>query len=207
MIEVPVYNKDGKEIEKVSVSEDDFGGEVKKELLHQVVTMYEANKRRGTVSTKDRGEVEGSTKKPWKQKHTGRARAGTIRSPIWRHGGVIFGPRPRDFGYDIPQALKQQALKSALLSKFQDKEAAILDALTVEKPRTREIVAVLKNIGIDDSCLIGIKDHNRTIHLSARNISGVKLLAIQDFNAYDVLKYNRLLLTREALNYLTGKKK
>lgn len=207
MIELPLYNKEGKEIDKVKVDEVSFGGAVHRRLLRDVIVMYEAAQHRGTASTKGRSEVKGSSRKPWRQKHTGRARVGTVRSPIWRHGGIVFGPKPRDFSFTLPKKMKRRALDSALLSKFQDKEAAVVEPFTLEKPRTREIVGIIKNIGIKESCLIGIKDHNRTIHLSCRNIPRVLLLAIKDFNAYDVLKYKRLLLSQDALESLIKQRK
>ena len=209
MLELVIYNNEGKEVEKISVEESLFGGEVNKKLLQEVITMYQSNQRKGTASTKDRGEVEGSTRKPWKQKGTGDARAGTIRSPLWRHGGVIFGPKPRSFYYNIPQRIRQKALDSALLSKFQDKETIIINMLQLEKPKTKDFFSILKNVGINpqksnakNKCLIGIKKSDRFLNLSYRNIPGIKLLPISDFNAYDVLKHQRLLLTKEALDYL-----
>lgn len=208
MLELIIYNNEGKEVEKVSVEESLFGGEVNKRLLQEVIIMYQSNQRKGTASTKDRSEVEGSTRKPWKQKHTGNARAGTIRSPIWRHGGVVFGPRPRSFYYNIPQGIRQKALDSALLSKFQDKETIIINMLQLEKPRTKAFISILKNIGINtlastkNKCLVGIKKSEHSLNLSSRNIPGIKLLPIADFNAFDVLKHKRLLLTKEALDYL-----
>jgi len=209
MLELIIYNNEGKEVEKISVEESLFGGEVNKRLLQEVIIMYQSNQRKGTASTKDRGEVEGSTRKPWKQKHTGNARAGTIRSPIWRHGGVVFGPRPRSFYYNIPQGIRRKALDSALLSKFQDKETIIINMLQFEKPRTKDFISILKNVGVDtqksntkNKCLVGIKKSGLSLNLSSRNIPGIKLLPIADFNAFDVLKHKRLLLTKEALDYL-----
>ena len=214
MLELIVYNNEGKEMEKVSVDEAIFGGMVNKKLLQDLVVMYEGNQRRGTASTKDRSEVEGSTKKPWKQKHTGRARVGSIRSPIWRHGGVVFGPNPRDFYRRIPQQLKLKALDSALLSKLRDKETVVIDALAPEKPKTKNMCATLKNVGITteenkakNQCLVSIGKPDRTLFLSMRNIPGVKLMMVADLNAYDVLKYRRLLLTKEALDYLISVRK
>jgi large subunit ribosomal protein L4 len=218
MLELVVLDNEGKEVEKITVDEALFGGVVNKKLLQELSVMYQANQRQGTASTKDRGEVEGSTKKPWKQKHTGRARAGTIRSPIWRHGGVVFGPKPRSFYHNIPQQLRHKALDSALLSKFIDKETIIINVLSLstgsregqaEKPKTKDMVATLKNIGINaketkakNKCLLGIKKADRALTLSCRNIPGVKLVPVTDLNAYDVLRYQRLLLTKDAMDYL-----
>jgi large subunit ribosomal protein L4 len=209
MLELTVYNNEGKETGKISIEESLFGGEVNKKLLHEVIIMYQSNQRKGTASTKDRGEVEGSTRKPWKQKHTGNARAGTIRSPLWRHGGVIFGPKPRSFYYNIPQKIRQKALDSALLSKFQDKETIVINILQFEKPKTKDFSSILNKLGINtaksntkNKCLIGIKKIENFMNLSARNIPGIKLLPVSDLNAYDVLKHKQLLLTKEAMDYL-----
>lgn len=214
MLELNVYDNEGKKIDKVSVDETLFGGTVNKKLLQEVVVMYRSNQRRGTASAKDRGEVEGSTKKPWKQKGTGRARAGTIRSPLWRHGGVVFGPKPRSFYYQIPHQLKIKALDSALLSKFKGNETYIVNSFNIEIPRTKEFSAIIKKLGIDpkserpkNKCLMGIKDPKRSLHLSSRNIPGIKLMPITDLNAYDVIKYQRLMLTKEALEHLISLRK
>jgi large subunit ribosomal protein L4 len=200
MIELSLYNREGKELDKIKVDEASLGGKVHRKVLRDAIIMYEACQREGNVSTKDRSEVEGSTRKPWAQKHTGRARAGTIRSPIWRHGGIIFGPKPRDFSYRMPKKMLHLALASAILSKLEDKEAVVLDSLTLEKPRTREMAKLLKSLGITKSCLIGIKNHNRGLHLATRNIPKVSLMPIKDFNAYTVMRHHNLLLTREALD-------
>ncbi|MBI5778326.1 MAG: 50S ribosomal protein L4 [Planctomycetes bacterium] len=214
MLELKVYDNEGKEIDKVSVDEALFGGTVNKKLLQEVVVMYQSNQRKGNASTKDRGEVEGSTKKPWKQKHTGRARAGTIRSPLWRHGGVVFGPHPRSYYYSIPHQLKIKALDSALLSKFKGNETYIVNSFNIEIPRTKDFSAIIKKLGIDPKkerpkhkCLLGIKDPKRSLHLSSRNIPGIKLMPITDLNAYDVIKYQRLMLTKEALEHLISLRK
>jgi large subunit ribosomal protein L4 len=214
MLELKVFDNEGKEIDKISVDEAVFGGIVNKKLLQEVVVMYQSNQRKGTASTKMRGEVAGSTKKPWKQKGTGRARVGTIRSPLWRHGGVVFGPKPRSFYYKIPQQLKIKALDSALLAKFRGNETSIINAFKIETPKTKEFLAIIKKMGIDaakstpkNKCLLGVKGSQRSLHLSARNIPGVKLMPVSDFNALDVVKYHRLILTKEALEHLISARK
>src|SRR5262245_47744885 len=137
--------------------------------------MYQANRRVGTHETKTRGQVAGSTKKPWRQKGTGRARAGTRKSPLWRGGGIIFGPHPRDYSYAIPKAKRRLALRSALYSKFRDGEVVVVEGLKTEKPSTRYLAKLLKSLGVTGRCLIGLEalDHNLT--LSARNLPGVRL--------------------------------
>ncbi len=214
MLELTVYDNEGKELEKVSVDEALFGGRVNKKLLQEIVVMYQSNQRTGNASSKDRGEVEGSTKKPWKQKGTGRARCGTIRSPIWRHGGVVFGPHPRSYYYNIPQQLRIKALDSALLSKFKGQETSIINSLVMETPGTKEFATIIKKMGIDpanerpkNKCLLGIKDPKRSLYLSSRNVPGIKLMSVTDLNALDVIKYQRLLLTKEALEHLISVRK
>ncbi|MFH1228202.1 MAG: 50S ribosomal protein L4 [Planctomycetota bacterium] len=207
MIEVPLYNQEGKEIERLKIDETVFGERVNRPLLNQVIRMYEVALRRGTASTKTRGEVEGSTRKPWKQKHTGRARSGTARSPIWRHGGITFGPKPRSYAFPVPQKMRQIALNQAILSKLKDNETLVIEKLQAEKPKTKQMAATLKNMGISKSCLIGIKDIDKNLHLSARNIAKVTLMPIKDFNAYEVIKHQRLLLTRDSLSGLIEKAK
>ncbi|MFA5795315.1 MAG: 50S ribosomal protein L4 [Candidatus Brocadiia bacterium] len=207
MIEVPLYNQEGKEIERLKIDETVFGERINRPLLNQVVRMYEVTMRRGTASTKTRGEVEGSTRKPWKQKHTGRARSGTARSPIWRHGGITFGPKPRNYSFPVPQKMRQIALNHAILSKLKDNETLVIDKLQAENPKTKPMALMLKNMGVSKSCLIGIKDINKNLHLSTRNIDKVTMMPIKDFNAYEVIKHQRLVLTRESLSGLIEKAK
>jgi large subunit ribosomal protein L4 len=210
MFEVPVFDVGGKKLGQEKVDPAWFGGIVRRRLLHDAVVAYEANKRAGTHNVKERGDVAGSKTKPWKQKHTGRARAGTKRSPIWRKGGVVFGPHPRDYSKDLPKRMKRLAVDSALLSKFKDGEALVLDGLKMEKPRTSELAAVLEKVGIKETCLLSMEQSNEAglrIHLSARNIPNVHALPVADLNAWDVLRHKRLCLTREAFNALVASRR
>ena len=200
MIELAVYNGQGKEVEKLSLAEERLGGEVKKALLKEAVLMYEANKRVGTACTKTKAEVHGSGRKPWAQKHTGRARAGTVRSPLWRKGGVVFGPKPRDYSYQIPKKAKKAALHSALLGKLLDGEVTVVDMLELDTPRTKKMVQLLKTLGIHESCLVVAKDDNHVLWKSVRNIPGMALMPASQLNAYEVLKRKRLLITKDQLN-------
>jgi large subunit ribosomal protein L4 len=202
MIDVPLYTKDGQATGTVPVDETLFGSRVRRRLLREIAAWYEANRRVGTHSTKTRAEVEGSTRKPWKQKHTGRARAGTVRSPIWRGGGVVCGPKPREYRVHIPTGMRHRALNSALLSKFADREAAVIETFQFDKPSTRRMSALLKAMGVDRSCLIGVEGYRREVWLSARNLPRIAMASVTDLNAYDVLKNCRLILTREALDRL-----
>lgn len=205
MYEVPIYDAAGKQLGKEMVDPKWFGGIVRRVLLHDATVIYQANQRSGTAKVKERGEVAGSKKKPWKQKHTGRARAGTKRSPIWVKGGIVFGPHPRDYSKDLPKQMKRLALDSALLSKFRDGEAALIDGFRLEKPQTKMIAGALTAIGVKGSCLIGTEradENGRRVWLSARNLHSVHTLPVSDLNALDVLKYRRLLLTRDAFTAL-----
>lgn len=208
MAELPLYDRTGKNAGTITVDEKIFGDKVKKRLLHQVVIIHEANQRQGTASTKTRGEVEGSTRKPWPQKHTGMARAGTIRSPIWRHGGIVFGPRPRDYRLTLTDSMRKAALNSALLGKILDKAVGVIEGIEVKPPKlTRQVAALLKTIGYDRSTLIGIEAPSREAHLATRNLPRVKLVPVREFNAYDILKHRNVLLTKGALEALVAARK
>ena len=199
MIELAVYDTRGKEVEKLELEEARFGGEVRKTLLKEAVIMYEANKRVGTACTKTRAEVRGTGKKPWAQKHTGRARAGSLRSPLFRGGGVVFGPKPRDYSYHMPRKARRQALRSALLGKLLDAEVKVIDKLEFSKPSTKKMVSLLKALGIEGSCLVVAEDNDHTIWKSARNVPGLKVMKVTQLNAYEIIKHGRLLITRSEL--------
>jgi large subunit ribosomal protein L4 len=208
MADLPLYDKNGKSAGKVTVDESVFGTIIRKRLLHQVVIIYEANKRQGTASTKGRGEVEGSTRKPWPQKHTGMARAGTIRSPLWRHGGVVFGPKPREYRMGLTASMRGAALDSAMLGKIRDKEVLVIEGFDPgTPPKTKKVASVLAAMGLDRTVLAGIKTLDPNLHKATRNIPKFKMVPVSDFNAYDILKYNRVVLTREALDALVASRK
>jgi large subunit ribosomal protein L4 len=202
MINVPVFDSSGSPLEDVSLSEERFGGKVRRELLRDAIIMHEANHRRGTASTKTRGEVKGGGRKPWKQKHTGRARAGDIRSPIWKGGGVVFGPRPRDYSFSIHRKAKKVALQSAILSRLIDNEVVLIDKLALDSPSTKKLANLLKCLDIRESCLIVMQEFNEAIWKSSRNIYNVKLRVASDLNAYDVIKYKKLLIVKDVLDSL-----
>ncbi|MBI2560051.1 MAG: 50S ribosomal protein L4 [Planctomycetes bacterium] len=202
MIELPVYNNEGNEIEKVSLNEERLGSRIHKTLLREAVIMYEANQRVGTASTKTKSEVAGGGRKPWIQKHTGRARAGSIRSPLWRGGGIVFGPKPRDYSYSIPKKAKKVALRSALLSRFVDNEVVVVDRLDFDSPSTKKMVRLLSALNVNGSCLIVIPERRETVWKSARNIPLVKVMTASELNAYDVLKRDKLLMTKDVLSIL-----
>ena len=164
--------------------------------------MYAANRRRGTHGTKTRAEVAGSTRKLWRQKGTGRARAGSKRNPVWRGGGVIFGPHPRDYSYSINRKQRRRALRSALFAQLQGGNVLVLEGLELDAPRTKTLAQALRALGIDGRCLIGTGDVDRNLTLSARNIPGVAVLPVSDFNAEAVLLARRVVLTPAAFDRL-----
>jgi large subunit ribosomal protein L4 len=200
MPQVEVKDINNNVVGTVSLPESIFGVEVKEHLLHAAVVNYLANQRQGTHATKTRGMVSGGGRKPWRQKHTGRARHGSIRSPIWRGGGTVFGPQPRDYSYKMPKKQKRLALKSALSAKLQDGELIVVDSLNIDEPKTKKMVEVLKGLGIDgESVLVVTKDKDENVLLSARNIPGVTVRRAQDINTYEILVHNRVILTKDAL--------
>ncbi len=199
MPKVTVYNTDGEPVGDIDLNEDLFGQPVNEAVIHEVVVMQLANRRRGTHSTKTRGQVRGGGRKPWRQKGTGRARHGSIRSPIWRGGGVVFGPRPRDYSYQVPKKIKRLALKSALSAKVNDGLVLVLDALTMAEPKTKEMIRILKNLQATDGALLVTASQSWAVDKSASNIPGVKTLDARRLNVYDLLGHHNLILTKDAL--------
>jgi large subunit ribosomal protein L4 len=215
MFTLEVKNPDGVPVGTVSIEKKLLGDKVRAQLMHEACLMYEANRRQGTACAKTRSEVAGSRTKPHRQKGTGRARAGTKQSPIWRGGGVAHGPRPRDFSYDIGKKARRAALRSALFSKFEDNEVLVIDELALEEPKTRTAARTLKNLGLEKTVLVTLKQHPRTgeeagryesantnVITSFRNLPGVTVTPVTDLNAYEVLKPHRLLFTRDAFEAL-----
>lgn len=204
MPEYEVKDKNNKPVGKINLSDEVFGVKAKDGVLHNAVVNFLANQRQGTHATKTKGLVSGGGKKPWKQKHTGRARSGSSRSPLWRGGGTVFGPQPRDYSYAIPKKARRLALKAALSGKLSDGEIIVVETLSIEKPRTKEMVSVLKGLELSGkSTLIVVPEHNETILLSARNIPGVTVTRVSDLNCYDVASHSRLLMTRQAAEKLS----
>ncbi len=205
MISLPIRDKNGEEVGTYEFDPDELAPGINKQLLHDAVVMYQSNKRVGTVRTKSRGMVSGSTKKLYRQKGTGRARAGMRRSPIRRGGGHTFAKTNKDWSYRLPRKALRKATRMALLSKFLDDEAVVLDHLEVEAPKTKEVTGILKSLGLDkDSCLIAIADHDSVVWKSSRNIANLQISTADDLNAYDLLHQKRLLVTTAALDRLRG---
>jgi large subunit ribosomal protein L4 len=206
MLSLDVYNPQGQSVGKVEIDPAEFGGKINKQLLHEVVLMYLANQRAGTHSTLRRGEVSGSTKKLFRQKGTGNARVGTRRTNKRRGGGTAKGPKPRDYEYHLPKKAVRAATRMAILSKFLDNEAVILDDLKVTEIKTKQVAEILKALKLNEtSCLIGTVDYDTVLYKSARNIRGVEVAPTSQFNAYTVLRQKRLVLTRAALDELRKK--
>jgi large subunit ribosomal protein L4 len=207
MLTLNVYNRNGESVSTVEVDPEEFGGKINKQLLHDVVLMYLANQRAGTHSTLRRGEVAGSTKKLFRQKGTGNARVGTRRTNKRKGGGTAKGPKPRDYEYHLPKKAVRAATRMAILSKFQDQEAVIVDEIPFTQAKTKEMATVLKALKLNGiSCLIGTAGPDDLLYKSARNIAGVEVLPTTQFNAYTVLRQKRLLLTKAALEELRKKK-
>jgi large subunit ribosomal protein L4 len=204
-MELDVIDRQGTPVEKIAVADGTFAAEVKTHLFHQVVRMQLAKRRRGTASTKTRGEVSGGGRKPWRQKGTGRARQGSTRSPLWRGGGVALGPKPRDYAYKLPKKVRRAALRSALSMKTQAGLLKVIDRLDLPAPKTRQMVSFLRDLGVEKAVVILLADDNLNVQLAARNLPGVKVLRVEGTNIYDLLAHDYLLCTREALIKLQEK--
>ncbi len=196
VVMVDQNNKKVKDVELSGV----FSTEVSSHVLHAAVVNQLANRRAGTASTKNKALVSGGGKKPFKQKGTGRARAGSSRSPLWRHGGTVFGPLPRDYSYALPKKARKAALAQALASKVADNKLILVDSLNVAEPKTKLVSALLEALGVQGNALLLVKDENKNLTLAARNIPSVKVLRTGNINVYDLLKYSFLITTQDAVN-------
>jgi len=202
MRDIKVKDRDGNEVETLNLEEGIFGKYVNRQLLHDAVVMYEANKRQGTVSTKTRSEIAGSGRKPWRQKGTGRARAGTAKSPLWRKGGVTFGPKPRDYSYSMPKKAARKALTNAILHKIRKSQFHLIDKFDFEQPRTKLMAEILSNMGLQGSVCVITGPTEEKVYLSGRNIPKLVICAASDVNAYNILKAKNLLVSKEAFELL-----
>jgi large subunit ribosomal protein L4 len=199
MPKVALYHMDGSVAGDIELTDEVFGAEINKELLHQVVKMQLANKRQGTQSALTRSEVRGGGAKPWRQKGTGRARHGSIRSPIWIKGGVVFAPKPRDYSYTLPKKMRRSALKSALSSKVVEDQIVVLDSLELSEAKTKQMANVLKNLNVDKKALLVIDGKNENIERAVRNIPGIKLAFVNTINVLDILNYDKFIITQDAV--------
>ena len=196
---VGVFNKEGNKVADMELNEKVFATEVNEYALHQVVVALLANKRQGTQSTKTRSEVRGGGIKPWRQKGTGRARQGSIRSPQWIKGGIVFAPKPRDYRVSVPKSMRKVAMKSALTSKVQDNQMIVLDSLNFEAPKTKNMVEMLKALEANKALII-TAESNEVVYKSARNIQGISVIPANNINVYDLLKYEKLIITKDAVS-------
>lgn len=199
MPKLAVYNMDGTTIGEIELNEDIFGIEPNEAVVHEAVVMQLAGMRQGTHSTKTRAEVSGGGRKPWRQKGTGRARAGTNRSPLWRKGGIVFGPKPRDYSYSIPKKKRRLAIKSVLSDKVNGGNLIILDQLAFAEPKTKNMVKVLENLKIESKAAVVTLNNGEFVEQSARNIPGIKPLSADGINVYDLLNHEKLILTKDAV--------
>jgi large subunit ribosomal protein L4 len=199
MPKVTVYNVDGKQVGELELADGIFGLEPNIHVLHSAVLLQQASLRSGTHDTKGRSEVRGGGRKPWKQKGTGRARQGSIRSPQWKGGGIVFGPTPRSYGFKLPRKVRRLAIKSALSSKVQENQIIVLDQLSLSQPKTKDITKLLNNLKVVSKTLVVTADFDNNVALSARNIPGVKFVAAEGINVLDVMKYDQLIITKDAV--------
>ena len=206
MAKVQVFNQTGKKTKEIDAPKEVFSYPVKEHLIYEAVVNFRSNQRRGTASTKTRAEVRGGGRKPWRQKGTGRARAGSIRSPIWRKGGVVFGPKYRDYTYSIPKKARRNALKSALSMKLEENKILVLESLEFKEPKTKEGMKFLRDLGLE-SVLIIDSHENKNLFLSLRNIPLVKAIDQNQVNVYDVLNYESLVFTKKAFDSLVERLK
>jgi len=213
MISLPIYNTEGKETETIKLDSAIFDGIVNTSAIYQVVNAYRANQRKGLAATKTRGEVSGGGRKPWRQKGTGRARVGSIRSPLWRHGGVIFGPHPRDFSYPIPLKLKKMALRSALCAKLKENNFLVLDKLTLEKSKTKEAAKIFSNLKINlknekkYNVLLLLDKLDDNLKRALRNIDFLHFELAKTVHAYEVLACRKIIVTKDGLRELVARLK
>lgn len=199
MPKVAIYNVSGQQVSEIELNDNVFGIKVSEHAMYEVVKNQLANKRQGTQSAKTRSEVRGGGRKPWKQKGTGRARVGSIRSPLWVGGGTVFAPKPRDYSYTIPKKVRRLAMKSALTSKVNNGELIILDELKLDAPKTKEMVNILKNLNVDKKALIVTSEKSEAVIKSANNIPGVQTALVNTINVYDILKHDKFIITKEAV--------
>ncbi len=199
MLTIDVKNLNNETVGKADLKPEVFGVELNETLIWEAIKHFLACKRAGTHSTKTRGEVKGSTRKPWRQKGTGRARVGDRRSPLWRHGGTVFGPKPRSYAYTFPKKKKRAAMRCALSERLRNNELFVVDALNIESHKTKEFVKVLNNFGIERKLLVVDEGLNNNLYLSTRNIPGVKFVEVDGLNIYDVVHHNNIMFSLKAI--------
>lgn len=203
MVDMNVHSIEGEKIGEIKLKDDLFNAKINKHIVHQIVKRYLAEKRRGTASTKGRSEVRGGGTKPWKQKGTGRARAGTIRSPIWVGGGVIFGPENRNYGYSIPRKMRLVALKSVLSDKAKNNDIIILDKIELKNGKTKDITSLFEKLNIDSNkTIIVIDKEDELIKRAVHNLKNTLVITANKINTYDLVNYQKMLVTKNALKII-----
>ena len=198
---VGLFNIEGNKVGEVALNDNVFNVEVNAAVLHQVVVAQLANKRQGTQSAKTRAEVRGGGIKPWKQKGTGRARQGSIRSPQWAGGGIVFAPKPRDYRVSLPKSMRRVAMKSALTSKVLENEMIVLESLSFDAPKTKAFAAMLTAFDVKKALIVTLESNNN-VYKSGRNIEGIQVVPVNNINVYDLLKYEKLIITKDAVSKL-----
>ncbi|MBU3146423.1 50S ribosomal protein L4 [Clostridium sp. CF012] len=199
MLTLDIFNKQAQKVGDIELNENIFGVEVNTYAMHQVVVAQLANKRQGTQSAKTRAEVRGGGIKPWRQKGTGRARQGSIRAPQWIHGGIVFAPKPRDYRMSVPKSMRRVAFKSALSAKVAENEMIVIDSLEFDSPKTKAMIEVLSAFGAKKT-LIVVEKSNENVYKSTRNIPGVQVSPVNNLNVYDILKYEKFIITKDAVS-------
>lgn len=199
MPKVALYNQGGSQVGDIEMQDNVFGIEPNQNVLYDAIVMQQASKRQGNHATKNRSAVRGGGRKPWRQKGTGRARQGSIRSPQWVGGGVVFGPSPRSYSFKLPKKVRRLALKSALSLKVIDNDLLVVEDLSIEKPKTKEVVALLNNLSVDKKALVVTGDYDEAVSLSARNIQGVTVVTSNGINVLDVVNHDKLIMTKSAV--------
>ena len=202
MPKIDVYDINGKKVKELELNEAVFGIEPNEAVVHSVLVNFLANQRQGTQNTKTRSEVSGGGKKPWRQKGTGRARQGSIRAPQWIKGGIALGPKPRSYKYTVNKKERQLAVKSVLSSKVLENELVVVDSLPLKEIKTKEMVKALSNLKVEGKALVMLPEKNEKVQKSVRNIKGVKTTLVETINVYDLLKYNKLVVTEDTVKKL-----
>lgn len=200
MPKLNLYNISGEVIGDIELSDNVFGVEVNKNAIHLAVVNQLANRRQGTQSTKTKSEVSGGGKKPWRQKGTGRARQGSIRSAQWIKGGIVLGPKPRSYKYTLPKKVKRLAMKSALSSKVAENDMLVIDSINFDTIKTKQVVSVLDKLNVNSTALLVLDSKNENVERSARNIAGLKTTLVNTLNVYDILKYDKFIITKDAVS-------
>ena len=199
MPKVDMYNVDGKKVGDIDLKEEIFGIEPNQDVVHEAIVNFLANQRQGTQSTKTRAEVRGGGRKPWKQKGTGRARQGSIRAPHWVKGGIALGPKPRSYKYTINKKVRRLALKSVFSSKVLENKLVVLDTFNFTEIKTKNMIKVLENLKVNEKVLIVIPENDLNVQKSAKNIPGTKVCLVNTINVYDMVKYSKLIVTKQAI--------